>query len=60
MRTKLDIKINKMTPLYFSKEKRKKKGKEKKFIKTQLLRQCVNVQHYMEDHDGLRHLLDTT
>ena len=29
MRIKLDIKINKMTPLYFGKEKRKKKKKKK-------------------------------
>jgi len=29
IRTKLDIKINKMTPLYFGKEKRKKKKKKK-------------------------------
>jgi len=60
MRTKLDIKINRMTPLYFGKEKRKKKKRRKKFIKAQPLRQCVNVQHYMEDHDGLRHLLGAT
>jgi len=33
IRTKLDIKINKMTPLYFGKEKRKKKGEEKSSLK---------------------------
>jgi hypothetical protein len=32
MRTKLDIKINK-TPLYFGKEKSKKKGEEKSSLK---------------------------
>ena len=40
MRTKLDIKINRMTPLYFGKEKRKKKEKEKSSLK---LNHCASV-----------------